>query len=418
MPASIVVGCQWGDEGKGKIVDFLSKDFDLVVRYQGGNNAGHTVVVDEKQYKFHLLPSGAARGKKIFIAAGLVVNPKVLLEEISKLGSEPELTIDPRAQIIMPYHLLLDSALEKFKGSKFVGTTGRGIGPCYEDKAARLGIRFEDILEKKTLEERLSFVYRLKKEILEKVFSTRLEQSLGQMLEEYYGYGKRLKKYAGDVSCKVEKALSENKKILFEGAQGTFLDIGFGTYPYVTSSHPIVSGCGIGVGMNVKKIGEVVGISKAYCTRVGEGPFPTELSGKLADKLREKGAEYGTTTGRPRRIGWLDLCMLRTANRLNGLTSLAITKADVLSNLEEIKICNSYKCNGEMLKEMPCGLEEIKKCKPVYETFPGFELTGKEKTFSELPKELQTYLQFIEEQSGVPIKYVSIGPQRDKTIVI
>ncbi len=417
MPATIIVGTQFGDEGKGKITDFLAEKADLVVRYHGGNNAGHTVVVGEKTYKFHLLPSGLIQGKRCCIGAGVALDPRVLIEEMKQFGqSKIELAIDHRTQIIMPWHNLQDGAREQARGRK-IGTTGRGIGPCYEDRAGRNGIRFCELVEPERLRKRIAEVFPTKKRILEEIYSVNVDFSEEQVFNEYSGLGEKLKQFLGDVSLEVSTALKEGKNVLFEGAQGLFLDNDFGTYPFVTSSHPMAGGIFTGVGIGLLNDIEAIGIVKAYTTRVGEGPFLTELKGELGETIRKNGNEFGTTTGRPRRIGWLDLVLLRTSIRINGLTGIALTKADVLSGIPKLKVCVAYECGGKKLEEFPADWGVLKKCKPVYREFDGFEIDHEEKDFSKLSSEAREYIGFIEKELGVPIKFVSLGPKRSQTIL-
>ncbi len=415
MTSTVVVGAQFGDEGKGKITDFEAEKADLVVRYQGGNNAGHTVVVDGKTFKFHLLPSGAVQGKRCLIGAGVVLDPRVLKEEIEKIG-EIELGIDPRVQIIMPWHNSLDGASEARKGDKKIGTTGRGIGPAYADRASRCGIRFSDLIDEEKLKKRISEEFPIKKDILEKVYGITVDFSEESVFKEYSVLGQEFKSMLSDVSLEASKALNDGKNVLFEGAQGTFLDNDFGTYPFVTSSHPIAGGVFTGVGLGIRKLDKIIGLVKAYTTRVGEGPFPSELDGELANQIREAGGEYGTTTGRPRRVGWLDLCILRTAVRLNGLTDIAFTKLDVLSGLDKILICTDYEIDGEKFNEFPHALENFAKAKPVYKEMSGFKISGKEKSFEELDEKAREYVEFVEKELGVKLSFVSIGPGRKETI--
>lgn len=418
LPAISIVGIQFGDEGKGKITDFFAEKADLVVRYQGGNNAGHTVVAHGKTFKFHLLPSGGVWGKKCLIGAGVVLDPRVLAKEIEEIEKfkKLDLMIDPRTHIIMPYHNLQDNANEAILGGGKIGTTGRGIGPCYADKALRKGIRFEDLIDEKILAEKLKQVFPIKKKMLELAYGVQVSTTEEDIFKEYSELGKKLKKYLGDCSILTSNSLNEKKTVLFESAQGTHLDNDFGTYPYVTSSHPIAGGIFTGIGLGLTKINKVIGIGKAYTTRVGSGPFPTELTDALGDKIRQQGNEFGTTTGRPRRVGWLDLPLLRTSHRFNGLTEIALMKLDVLSGITPIKICIEYELNGTRILEFPANLNEIEQCKPVYKEFSGFSISGKEKTFKELPKEAQEYVQFIESELKIPIKTVSIGAGREETI--
>ncbi|MBI5392434.1 adenylosuccinate synthase [Candidatus Woesearchaeota archaeon] len=432
MPFTIVIGTQWGDEGKGKFVDLLAEQQDIVVRYQGGNNAGHTVVVDDKEYKFHLLPSGVIQGKRVLLASGVVIDPKVLLKEITALKEKKyiiNLGIDVRANIIMPYHILLDLAREK-AANKPIGTTGRGICPCYEDKVGRRGVTFFDLIDPVRLQQRLDVIYPEKKALLEKVYNEQLLSSNEQIISEYSVYGNQLKQYLTDVS--LELSQNSNNKILFEGAQGTFLDVAFGTYPYVTSSHTIAANAFVQAGIPSEK-SMIIGVAKAYTTRVGSGPFITELSADnynktentsdsannalIGDYLRKQGAEYGTTTGRPRRCGWLDLAMLKESTRLNGFTALAITKLDVLSGLDEIKVCTSYLFQGKPLENFPHNAVLLEQCAPVYKTLPGFKLTPELIKNKTLPENAVQYLRYIQKNVGVPINFVSIGPERSQTIL-
>ncbi|MEK6958326.1 MAG: adenylosuccinate synthase [archaeon] len=418
MPGTVVIGSQFGDEGKGKVTDFYSEKANLVVRFQGGNNAGHTVVVKGQTLKFHLLPSGVVQGKRILIGAGVVLDPRVLKEEISELKTKKiDLGIDPRTHIIMPWHNLLDEGREQSRSKTKIGTTKRGIGPCYADKAERLGIRFEDLVDEARLRERINEVFPIKKAILEKVHGINVPFTAEKVFEEYSSLGKEFREYLCDVSLEVCEALEKKKNVLFEGAQGTFLDNDFGTYPFVTSSHPISGGVSTGVGMPLNKINRIIGIVKAYTTRVGFGPFPTEQENSVGKHLVEKGAEFGTTTGRKRRVGWLDLPMLRTSMRLNGFTELAITKLDVLSGLGKIMVAKSYSVNGKEIKYFPYSNKGLEKAEPNYAEFSGFKITGKEKKYSQLDKNARKYLEFIEKEIGAPIKMVSVGPQRHETIL-
>lgn len=418
MTGTVIVGSQFGDEGKGRVVDFFAANSDLVVRFQGGNNAGHTVIVGEKVFKLHLLPSGVVQGKKSLIGAGVVIDPKVLLreiEEISKTVGEPKLVIDPRTHVIMPYHIMLDEASEGQKKNK-IGTTKRGIGPCYAERSYRSGIRIEDLVDGGRLREKLEEIFPLRKKILENVYDYKVELELEEMVKEYAEIGAQLKPFVGDVSSLVSNALEDGKKVLFEGAQGCFLDNDFGTYPFVTSSHPLAGAVFDGVGIGKDAVNKAIGIVKAYCTRVGAGILVAEVDGELAEKLREKGKEFGTTTGRPRRIGWLDLVMLRTAKRLNGLDEVIVTKLDVLSGLKKIKVCTHYELNGKKLKQSPALTSDLEKCTPVFQEFKGFEIDSDAKEYSELPKEARTYLDFIEKELKLKISYVCVGPERKQII--
>ena len=421
MPGIIVVGAQFGDEGKGKITDFLAEKADIVARYQGGNNAGHTVCAKGKTLKLNHIPSGVMYEKQIMIGAGCLVDPRTLIKElevIKKAGLKLRLTIDPRCHIIMPYHNLLDEAMESGNHGEKIGTTKKGIGPAYADKALRLGIRFEDILNKEILEKKLDNVFEKKKQALENVYGMKVQFTAREIAEEYFSLGEKLSGYAGDVSLEVCNAIKKKKTILFESAQGTFLDNDFGTYPFVTSSHPLTGGAAIGIGMPINTISRAVGVVKAYTSRVGEGPFPTELLGNESDFLRDKGNEYGTVTGRPRRVGWLDIPMLRTACRLNGFTELAVTKLDVLSGIKEIKAAVAYQTPKIRFSFFPYSNKGLEKAEPVYRTFHGFVLSGMEKKFSDLPKNAKTYLAFIEKELKTPISLISIGPERSQTIIV
>ena len=419
LGAEIVVGLQFGDEGKGKVTDFFAEKADSVVRYNGGNNAGHTVVVKDRVYKFHLMPSGAPYKKKCLVGAGVVIDPKVLLKEIEELGMGVDLTIDGRAQIIMPWHALIDCASEQKKSDCKIGTTGRGIGPCYADRAARSGIRLFDLIDGERLKKKISAGFAANKAVLEKVYGTNLDAGFSEekIFADYYEAGKKLAKYAGDVSLEVGNAISSGKKVLIEGAQGTFLDNDFGTYPFVTSSHPISGGATTGIGISPKSIGKVIGVAKAYTTRVGSGAFVTELTDALGDTIRKNGNEFGTTTGRPRRVGWLDLVLLRTANRWNGTDEIAMTKIDVLSGLEELLVCTEYLLDGKTIKEFPADAEKFAECKPVYKKFKGFKISGKEKNFKDLDKNAQAYVEFVEKELKTKVSIVSIGAERHETIM-
>jgi len=415
MASTIITGLQWGDEGKGKITDYYAEDVDYVVRFQGGNNAGHTVIVGDTTFKFHLLPSGVVQGKRCCIGAGVVLDPKILLKELNDLGKEVDLVIDPRTQIIMPYHILLDTLGEGKKGELKIGTTGRGIGPCYSDRCSRIGVRFDELCDEEALKEKLDRVFQLKKRIIEDAYGTKMDFTKEDVFKEYSELGKKLSKYLGDVSLEIHDAIKSKKNVLFEGAQGTFLDNDFGTYPYVTSSHPISAGMFTGVGLGIFNVDRITGIAKAYTTRVGDGPFPTELDGSLGEAIRKKGDEFGTTTGRPRRVGWLDLNILRTAKRLNGYTEIALTKLDVLNGLDELKIATSYEVNGEKTLEFPSNLKDIGAAKVNYEVLKGFDFE-EVSNYSDLPKEARDYVEFIEKELDSPVKIVSIGPERTQTL--
>jgi len=420
MSSTVVIGTQWGDEGKGKIVDYFSKDAEFVVRFQGGNNAGHTIVVDEEVYKLHIVPSGVIQGKKGVIGNGCVIDPLVLTEEIKMLedrGVPLNLFISDRAHVIMPYHKLLDGAEERVRGSGKIGTTKRGIGPCYSDKIARRGIRIGDLLSEKRLRNRLQRILPSKKELFS-IFQIDEPLHVDDLVMEYLDIGKDLKPYVRDTALLLDQAFNDQKKVLFEGAQGTMLDVDFGTYPFTTSSHVIAGGVCSGAGVGPNKIGSVVGIVKAYTTRVGEGPMPTELSDEVGHHLQKKGHEFGTTTSRPRRCGWLDLMVVKHACMLSGVTHLAITKLDVLNGLDKVKICTGYNLDGKKLDGFPSAIEDVSIVEPVYEEFDGWDDFEKPESLEDLPSQAQSYLSFVESFLGVPIHVVSTGPKRDETFVI
>jgi adenylosuccinate synthase len=420
----VIVGTQWGDEGKGKIVDLLAEFADVVVRFQGGNNAGHTMVVDGKQFISHLVPSGILQGKTCLLGNGMVVDPEVLIKELDNLNSKgidvgpDKLKISEKAHIIMPYHKHIDLARENMKGNTKIGTTGRGIGPCYEDKATRRGIRFVDLLDLKEFEEKVKTILEEKNFYLEHFFSAEtLDPAI--ITEQYKAYAHRLSPHIINISIVMNQAIKENKQILFEGAQGTHLDIDHGTYPFVTSSNTVSGNACCGAGIGPKEISGVVGIVKAYTTRVGSGPFPTELFDEIGDKIQKKGAEFGATTGRKRRCGWIDTVLLRNAARLNGLTGLVITKLDVLDGLEDLKICTGYEYNGTIIRDFPASLKILDSCKPVYEVLPGWpEDISNIRKLEDLPQNARHYLNRIEELTETPIDIVSVGPGREETIVI
>ncbi|HDM09367.1 MAG: adenylosuccinate synthase [Deltaproteobacteria bacterium] len=425
MENMVVVGTQWGDEGKGKVVDLLTAGADMVVRYQGGNNAGHTLVVGGRKFIFHLIPSGILYEDKIcLIGNGLVVDPEVLLQEIGRLQDSgvsvgPErLVLSEKAHLIMPYHKAIDAAREAAKGKVKIGTTGRGIGPCYEDKAARIGVRAIDLTEPEVLEEKIRSNLREKNFYLEKFLGAEpLDPQ--EIVDRYLEMGERLVPYIGDVSSMLYDAARQGKTILFEGAQGTHLDVDHGTYPFVTSSNPVAGTICSGAGIGPNILRHIIGIVKAYTTRVGAGPFVTELEDETGDYIQERGAEFGSTTGRRRRCGWLDLVVVKDSVRINGLTALAITKLDVLTGLEKVKICAEYELDGKCVQVRPASLNAMARCKPVYKEMPGWEedISGARR-LSELPAEARAYLKEIEEITGVPISLVSVGPGREETIVI
>ena len=419
-----IVGAQWGDEGKGKITDFFAGESDYVVRFHGGNNAGHTVIVEGNTFKLHLIPSGIIYGGPMsIIGNGVVVDPKVLLEEIEYIegkGIDPKLMVSDRAHVIMPYHIELDGALSNHQGDLAAGSTRRGIAPVYADKMFRNGIRIIDLLEPDVLMEKLTKGYSFAKGIIEKALSKRIESSIEEIFDSYCSYGERLKPYITDTSVELYNAYKNNKSILFEGAQGISLDVDHGIYPYTTSSNTAAGHISTGTGVSFRDIGRIIGVVKAYLSRVGESPLPSEMHGNEAEALREKGGEYGTTTGRPRRVGWLDLVQVRQAVRVNGLTEIALTKLDVLSGLRSIKVCVSYDVNGENILEMPASLSQYRLAKPVYESLPGWDsLPDKiwEKGFGALPETLKEYIKFVEDQIDCPVKLISVGPQRHETIL-
>ena len=422
MPVSVVVGAQWGDEGKGKIVDILSAEMDYVARYQGGANAGHTINLQGKQYILHLVPSGILHPKTVcIIGNGVVVDPRALIDEISFLKEKgisvkDRLFISDRAHVIFPYHKIIDQLNELGDDSKRIGTTGRGIGPAYVDKANRSGFRMVDFLKEKNLEnwlkEKFAEVrHRFGNRINEIDFDE--DKAISDSLE----FGRYLKPYITDTGVILNEATKKEKRILLEGAQGTLLDVDHGTYPFVTSSNPVGAGACTGTGIGPTKINRVVGVMKAYTTRVGEGPFPTELTGQEGENLREIGKEFGATTGRPRRCGWFDLVIARYAARINGLTEIALTKLDVLDKLPVVKMCIGYEYLGKLHSEFPADLDILRSCKPVYETLPGWEESTKDvENFDGLPRNAQKYIRFLEKHIEVPISMVSVGPMRRKTI--
>ncbi len=422
MPAKVVIGAQWGDEGKGKIVDILAGESDVVVRSSGGNNAGHTVEADGQQYKLHLMPSGIINpGTLCIVGNGVVVDPKVLLGEIDMLASRgvsaDNLRIDLRAHIIMPYHIQMDELAEKARGKGDIGTTKSGIGPCYMDKAERSGIRMCDFLDKDIFAQKVRENLRVKNQIIEKVYGGKALDAEA-VIAEYSGYAERLRKYAADTTILTYQAIKAGKKVLFEGAQGTLLDIDLGTYPYVTSSHPISGGVCVGAGIGPTLIDECVGVAKAYTTRVGKGPFPTELFDETGNLIRERGNEFGTTTGRPRRCGWLDAVILKYSVRTSGLTSIALNKIDTLSDIGTLKICVGYRKGGEVMDEFPASLEELSKCEPVYEEMPGWEgdLTSITR-YEDLPENAKAYVARLEELIGCRVSMVGVGPGREQNLV-
>jgi len=417
-----VIGAQWGDEGKGKVTDFLAEKADMVVRYMGGNNAGHTVVVDDHEYKMHLIPSGILYPDKMcIIGSGVVIDPAVLLRELDSLEkrgiSAANLRISQRAHVIFPYHQKLDQMEEERKGNNKIGTTCRGIGPAYTDKSARVGIRVIDLLDREEFSALLKANINSKNQIITEVYEG-ASLHYGEILDNFSGYAEALRKYVCDTSILVNDAVQQRKNIVFEGAQGTLLDLDHGTYPFVTSSHPTAGAACLGAGIGPTRIDRVIGVAKAYTTRVGEGPFPTELNDDTGAFIRKQGGEYGTTTGRPRRCGWFDGVVGRYAVRINGLDYLAITKLDVLSGMERLRICAGYNYRGEIITEFPASLKVLNECVPVYEDFPGWreDITGARK-LADLPVQARRYLDRISEISGAPIALVGVGSRRAQTIL-
>lgn len=422
MAVRVVIGTQWGDEGKGKYIDMLAKHSDIVVRFSGGNNAGHTIVNDGVKYALHLIPSGILhKGRICIIGNGVVVDPAILINEMEDLKqkgiSTDNLLISDRAHVIMPYHKELDELQEKFRGSNNLGTTKRGIGPAYADKTERCGIRICDFMDKDDFERKVRENLEVKNLIIEKVYGGKGFDA-DKIIEEYSTYAAILKKHVTDANACISKAIDEGKEILFEGAQATFLDLDFGTYPYVTSSNPVAGGVCTGAGIGPVYIDEVFGVLKAYTSRVGSGPFPTEQNNLIGDTIRELGWEYGTTTGRPRRCGWLDTVMIRFAAKVNGLTGLAINHIDTIGKLDKIKLCTAYKKDGELITHFPASLKELAKCEPVYEEFESWneDISGIRR-YEDLPANAKKYLNRIEELVGVKVKLIGVGKEREQTIV-
>jgi len=423
VPGIVLVGTQWGDEGKGKVTDLLAEHTDLVVRYQGGNNAGHTIVVEGERYALHLVPTGVLYPHCVpVIGPGVVVNPQVLLEEMETLSERgvdvSRLLLSGNAHLIMPYHLELDKVTERRLGKNRLGTTKRGIGPAYADKATRVGLRIQDLLDPKIFSEKLEVALKEKNLVLTRVYG-RLPLEGAQIEDEYLGYAERLAPHITDTSPVVQRALDENKTVLFEGAQATMLDLDHGTYPFVTSSNPIAGGACAGAGVGPRDIERIIGISKAYCTRVGSGPFPSEADPADAEILVEAGGEYGTTTGRKRRCGWFDAVAARYAARLNTLTELVITKLDVLSAFDEIKVCVAYEYDDDRYDEFPPNQTIFNKCRPLFEQLPGWkeDISGA-RSVDDLPKEARAYLDALEGLVGTPISWASVGPGREQMAVV
>jgi len=421
MPGLVVFGAQWGDEGKGRFVDYLASEADMVVRYQGGNNAGHTVCADGVEYKLHLIPSGILyRDKPCIIGNGVVIDPKALLEEIQYLKDRnvavDRLFISDRAHVVMPYHRELDELIERKLGDGKIGTTKKGIGPCYTDKINRTGFRMCDLLEEEEFARKLKKCVEDKNELIVKVYNGQT-LDYDAILNEYLEYGRILKDKITDTSLMVYEYGVKGKKLLFEGAQGMLLDIDFGTYPYVTSSHPTSGGVPVGAGIGPGAINQVVGVVKSYTTRVGEGPFVTELFDEIGSAIRERGHEYGTTTGRPRRVGWLDLVIVRFAARVSGITAFALSRMDTLGNLDKVKVCIGYKIGDQVINNYPASLAELAKAEPIYREFEGWSGDISDvRSFGDLPKAARKYIEFIEEETGVPVGMIGVGPGRDECI--
>ena len=421
---TVVVGAQWGDEGKGKITDYFARQADYVVRYHGGNNAGHTVIVDGSEYKLHLIPSGVLYDHPVsVIGNGVVIDPKALLKEIDYLNNKdikPQLHISDRAHVIMPYHKQMDAALTNHQGKLAAGSTMRGIAPVYADKMFRHGIRIIDLVDPDILNEKLKKAYQFNSNLINAISDQVIDEDEKSIFNEYIEYGKQLSPYIKDVSLELYHAQQNGKAILFEGAQGISLDVDHGIYPYTTSSNSIAGNIATGTGVSFRDINRIIGVTKAYISRVGIGPLPTELSVEQGDYLRKKGKEYGTTTGRPRRVGWLDLVQVRQAVRVNGLTEIALTKLDILSDNGDLSVCTSYNINGQQEQEMPASLYRFRSAEPVYQTLPGWgQLSDDmaEKGYDSLPKNLKHYVKFIEDQVSCPVTIISIGPERHQTII-
>ena len=423
MSAIIVIGSQWGDEGKGKVVDYLAEQANVVVRYSGGNNAGHTVVVKDEAYKLQLLPSGILyKGKTCVLGNGVVIDPEAILKEINGMKERgidtSSLRISTRAQVLLPYHRRQDEAEETARGEFKIGTTKRGIGPCYMDKVARCGIRIVDLMDPEEFAAKLKHNLTAKNELLVKLYGAEPFE-YEPMLKQYLAFAEQLRPYVADTTYLLNDALDKGEKVLFEGAQATLLDLDHGTYPYVTSSNPIAGGACTGAGVGPGKIDKVVGVVKAYTTRGGEGPFPTELHCAMGDTIREAGHEFGTVTGRPRRCGWLDACIVKYAGQVSGLDALAITRLDILDGLDSIKLCVGYLYNGEIIKEYPASLKVLSKVEPVYEEFAGWKTdTTKVRRYEDLPAAARAYLERLSEVAGVRLGIVSVGPNREQTIIM
>ena len=424
MSNTCVIGLQWGDEGKGKIIDILAKDYDIIVRYQGGGNAGHTLIIGGEKYIFHLIPSGILhQDKKCVIGNGIVFDPKLFLDEIDGLAKKninvkENLFISDRAHVVFPYHKKLDLLLEKQKGNSMIGTTGRGIGPCYTDKISREGIRVADLLHKEHFKEKLKKTVEEKNRILVKLYNDE-PVSWEDIYEEYCAYADKISPFVCDTVDLMARAINENKKILFEGAQGALLDVDFGTYPFTTSSNSAAGGVSSGIGVSPKQIHNIIGITKAYTTRVGSGPFPTEVDGEQGEHIRKKGGEFGSTTGRPRRCGWFDAVAIQHSVRISGVDSLIVTKLDVLDDQETIRICTGYKNNGKLHNTFPADLDILNNCELIYEEVSGWcEDTSNVRSVENMPEKAMNYIKIIENIIGVKVKMISVGPERSQIISI
>lgn len=423
MSSVVVVGTQWGDEGKGKITDFLSENAEVIARYQGGDNAGHTIQFDGVTYKLQLIPSGIFYPEKIsVIGNGVVINPKSIVREINYLEDQgvttDSLRISDRAHVVLPYHILLDTLQEEAKGEEKIGTTNKGIGPAYMDKAARIGIRIADLLDRELFKTRLRLNLEEKNRVFMRLYETE-PLVFEDIFEEFYAYGQQIKKYVTDTSVILNEALDKGQRVLFEGAQGVMLDIDQGTYPYVTSSNPVAGGVTSGSGVGPSKIDRVVGVCKAYTSRVGDGPFPTELFDETGEQIRKIGREYGTVTGRPRRVGWFDTVVMRHSKRVSGITNLSLNSIDVLSGIATVKICTAYELDGKIINHYPASLKELARCKPIFEELPGWkEDITMCKNLAELPENARNYVQRISELVGVRISTFSVGPDRNQTNVL
>ena len=423
MPVIAVIGAQWGDEGKGKVVDLLAQKARIVVRFSGGDNAGHTVVNPYGEFKLHLIPSGIFYPRVVcIISNGVVINPSVLIDEIAQLNQRgvdtTNLFISDRAHLIMPYHTLLDGLEEESRAGKAIGTTRKGVGPAFTDKAARLGIRAGDLLDKEVLLERLRFVLDYKNTILTKIYGAS-PLSLDEVYTQYCQYGERLAPHIRETTIMLEEALDREELVLLEGAQGTLLDPDFGTYPYTTSSSPLAGGSCVGAGLGPARVSRILGVFKTYCTRVGGGPMPTELKDETGDLIREQGHEYGTTTGRPRRCGWFDAVAARFSTRINGFTGVALTRLDVLGTLPRLKICVGYKLDGQTIDYFPANVVALARCQPIYEELPGWQAPISHiREYEQLPLEAQQYVTRLQELTSCPINLISVGPEREQTIMV